>query len=93
MTHQSIFPEATTSNVDGGKTASVEMPSTRVSFVADPAVIQAAAALPQRDDGHAQHDSTECSRRDGCPGTPKAKFLQTLQGKSAWDALIHGSFS
>ncbi|KAF7759898.1 hypothetical protein Agabi119p4_11593 [Agaricus bisporus var. burnettii] len=93
LTHQSIFPEATTSNVDGGKTASVEMPSTRVSFVADPAVIQTAAALPQRDDGHAQHDSTECSRRDGCPGTPKAKFLQTLQGKSAWDALIHGSFS
>lgn len=26
-------------------------------------------------------------------GTPKAKFFQTLQGKSAWDALIHGSFS
>lgn len=26
-------------------------------------------------------------------GTPKAKFLQTLQSKSAWDALIHGSFS
>jgi hypothetical protein len=27
------------------------------------------------------------------PGTPKAKFIETLQGKSAWDALIHGSFS
>ncbi|KAH9477211.1 hypothetical protein JR316_0011130 [Psilocybe cubensis] len=26
-------------------------------------------------------------------GTPRAKFLQTLQSKSAWDALIHGSFS
>ncbi|KAF9458715.1 hypothetical protein BDZ94DRAFT_1270082 [Collybia nuda] len=26
-------------------------------------------------------------------GTPKAKFLETLQSKSAWDALIHGSFS
>ncbi|KAJ3522367.1 hypothetical protein NMY22_g11917 [Coprinellus aureogranulatus] len=26
-------------------------------------------------------------------GTPKAKFFETLQGKSAWDALIHGSFS
>ncbi|KAF8958565.1 hypothetical protein BDZ97DRAFT_1923603 [Flammula alnicola] len=25
--------------------------------------------------------------------TPRAKFLQTLQSKSAWDALIHGSFS
>lgn len=25
--------------------------------------------------------------------TPKSKFLQTLQSKSAWDALIHGSFS
>ncbi|KAI4294414.1 hypothetical protein K525DRAFT_274349 [Schizophyllum commune Loenen D] len=34
---------------------------------------------------------------DGSPssgaGTPRAKFLDTLQGKSAWDALIHGSFS
>ncbi|KAF8064283.1 hypothetical protein FPV67DRAFT_1504258 [Lyophyllum atratum] len=27
------------------------------------------------------------------PGTPKAKFLETLDSKSAWDALIHGSFS
>ncbi|TRM63202.1 hypothetical protein BD626DRAFT_495859 [Schizophyllum amplum] len=26
-------------------------------------------------------------------GTPRAKFLDTLHGKSAWDALIHGSFS
>ncbi|TFL03440.1 hypothetical protein BDV98DRAFT_591309 [Pterulicium gracile] len=26
-------------------------------------------------------------------GTPKAKFFETLQSKSAWDALIHGSFS
>jgi len=26
-------------------------------------------------------------------GTPKAKFLETLESKSAWDALIHGSFS
>ncbi|KAG6820547.1 hypothetical protein H0H93_015432 [Arthromyces matolae] len=25
-------------------------------------------------------------------GTPKAKFLETLESKSAWDALIHGSF-
>ncbi|KAL1746621.1 hypothetical protein HDZ31DRAFT_33731 [Schizophyllum fasciatum] len=34
---------------------------------------------------------------DGTPssgaGTPRAKFLDTLHGKSAWDALIHGSFS
>lgn len=26
-------------------------------------------------------------------GTPRAMFLETLQSKSAWDALIHGSFS
>lgn len=26
-------------------------------------------------------------------GSPKARFFETLQGKSAWDALIHGSFS
>ncbi|KAF8888447.1 hypothetical protein CPB84DRAFT_1964186 [Gymnopilus junonius] len=25
--------------------------------------------------------------------TPRAKFLETLEGKSAWDALIHGSFT
>jgi len=25
--------------------------------------------------------------------TPRARFLQTLQSKSAWDALIHGSFT
>ena len=25
--------------------------------------------------------------------TPRAKFLETLGSKSAWDALIHGSFS
>ncbi|PPQ64916.1 hypothetical protein CVT24_008256 [Panaeolus cyanescens] len=29
----------------------------------------------------------------GRPVQQKAKFLQTLQSKSAWDALIHGSFS
>lgn len=29
----------------------------------------------------------------GRSGAPRAKFIQTLQGKSAWDALIHGSFS
>jgi hypothetical protein len=33
------------------------------------------------------------SRSSGGNGTPKAKFIQTLQSKSAWDALIHGSFS
>ncbi|TFK62966.1 hypothetical protein BDN72DRAFT_964217 [Pluteus cervinus] len=26
-------------------------------------------------------------------GLPRAKFLETLQSKSAWEALIHGSFS
>jgi hypothetical protein len=26
-------------------------------------------------------------------GTPKAKWIETLQSKRAWDALIHGSFS
>jgi len=26
-------------------------------------------------------------------GTPKSKFVETLESKSAWDALIHGSFS
>ncbi|RDB17781.1 hypothetical protein Hypma_001099 [Hypsizygus marmoreus] len=26
-------------------------------------------------------------------GTPKAKFFETLESKSAWDALIHGPFT
>jgi len=25
--------------------------------------------------------------------TPKGRFIETLSSKSAWDALIHGSFS
>ncbi|KAG2005792.1 hypothetical protein CC2G_002162 [Coprinopsis cinerea AmutBmut pab1-1] len=29
----------------------------------------------------------------GGRGTPRAKFIEKLQSKSAWDALIHGSFS
>jgi len=36
-------------------------------------------------------ESTGCSGSGS--GTPKAKFIETLQSKSAWDALIHGSFS
>ncbi|KAF9560368.1 hypothetical protein CPC08DRAFT_477908 [Agrocybe pediades] len=50
-------------------------------------------------DGHvvaASSDSeNNVSTRPGGSGssTPKSKFLQTLQSKSAWDALIHGSFS
>lgn len=38
------------------------------------------------------HTQTEPGSPSG-RGTPRAKFLQTLQSKSAWDALIHGSFS
>lgn len=37
----------------------------------------------------ASNGSTNASGR----GTPRAKFLETLQGKSAWDALIHGTFT
>ncbi|PPQ94291.1 hypothetical protein CVT25_004948 [Psilocybe cyanescens] len=40
----------------------------------------------------AMHVQTEAGSQSG-RGTPRAKFLQTLQSKSAWDALIHGSFS
>jgi hypothetical protein len=39
---------------------------------------------------HSSSDSTEHANR-AC--TPRSKFMQTLQSKSAWDALIHGSFS
>jgi hypothetical protein len=87
------LPEATTSNVDGGKATSVEVPSTKVSFVADPGAVVGPVATSPQHDSHTQHDGIEHGRGSGCPGTPKAKFIETLQSKSAWDALIHGSFS
>ncbi|KXN90404.1 hypothetical protein AN958_04273, partial [Leucoagaricus sp. SymC.cos] len=40
-----------------------------------------------------QHPGGAGSSTCSGTGTPRAKFIQTLQGKSAWDALIHGSFS
>jgi len=39
------------------------------------------------------HLSAESADHAARAGTPRSKFMQTLQSKSAWDALIHGSFS
>ena len=49
---------------------------------------------PAGADGHeaARSGSAGAAAASGS-STPKAKFLQTLGSKSAWDALIHGSFS
>ncbi|CAA7262697.1 unnamed protein product [Cyclocybe aegerita] len=44
------------------------------------------------DHGSGSEGESGSSSQTGA-GTPRAKFLQTLQSKSAWDALIHGSFS
>ncbi|TFK37540.1 hypothetical protein BDQ12DRAFT_684839 [Crucibulum laeve] len=38
-------------------------------------------------------DSKSSSAPPSGSGTPRARFIETLQGKSAWDALIHGQFS
>jgi len=48
-------------------------------------VVNATYSHPQSTSGEEGSDSGS--------GTPKAKFIETLQSKSAWDALIHGSFS
>jgi len=39
------------------------------------------------------HPSAESTGHTARATTPRSKFMQTLQSKSAWDALIHGSFS
>jgi hypothetical protein len=39
------------------------------------------------------HPSADSADHAARAGTPRSKFMQTLQSKSAWDALIHGSFS
>jgi len=39
------------------------------------------------------HPSLDSADHAARAGTPRSKFMQTLQSKSAWDALIHGSFS
>jgi len=39
------------------------------------------------------HPSADSADHTARVGTPRSKFMQTLQSKSAWDALIHGSFS
>ncbi|KAI5887940.1 uncharacterized protein SCHCODRAFT_02075621 [Schizophyllum commune H4-8] len=59
-----------------------------------PAPVAVASASPHSVPSGGAHPA---HAGDGSPssgaGTPRAKFLDTLQGKSAWDALIHGSFS
>ena len=51
-----------------------------------------AATMPE-----VQTISSTADKVTGGPGTghrsPKSKFVEKLQSKSAWDALIHGSFS
>ncbi|KAL1692433.1 hypothetical protein GGG16DRAFT_101807 [Schizophyllum commune] len=62
-----------------------------------PAPVPAASASPHAALPSGGVHPAAAHAGDGSPssgaGTPRAKFLDTLQGKSAWDALIHGSFS
>ena len=39
------------------------------------------------------HPSADSADHAARTATPRSKFMQTLQSNSAWDALIHGSFS
>lgn len=50
-------------------------------------------SAPTSDSAHPESGHDGGSQGGSGTGTPKAKFLETLQSKSAWDALIHGSFS
>jgi len=57
-------------------------------------IVTPAAPLPTRPALHpSEHPSADSADHAARTGTPRSKFMQTLQSKSAWDALIHGSFS
>lgn len=75
-------------------TYSVHEPPTTSSTESDssPATIMHVPSQPTSGDHNRDANSNGNGHASG-RGTPRAKFLETLQGKSAWDALIHGSFS
>ena len=57
-------------------------------------IMTTASPLPTRPPNTpSDHPSADSADHAARAGTPRSKFLQTLQSKSAWDALIHGSFS
>lgn len=58
-------------------------------------IVTTAAPLPTRPPNSVLQpsDHTDSADHAARTGTPRSKFMQTLQSKSAWDALIHGSFS
>jgi len=71
-------------------------PLSRTSSHKGPAAeLHVTSGAPQIQSSSSSSSSTEGAGASGGSGsgTPKAKFIETLQGKSAWDALIHGSFS
>ncbi|KAF9451021.1 hypothetical protein P691DRAFT_809045 [Macrolepiota fuliginosa MF-IS2] len=93
-----VPPVATTSSGDPGKISVVETAqSTSMSGdtpVPTAVVTQAQTTTTATATAVASPDpQCQGGSGHGGAGTPRAKFIQTLQGKSAWDALIHGSFS
>ncbi|KAJ3570188.1 hypothetical protein NP233_g4571 [Leucocoprinus birnbaumii] len=101
-------PALPTADGDGGKISVAEnsmsppsIPPPGDASVHPAAIAQAAAATATATNGTGssgqvssqQHPCGTANTGGSGSGTPRAKFLQTLQGKSAWEALIHGSFS
>lgn len=83
--------------VAAGSTSSVEYP-----FAVAPRPVHGVPSKgkSERDGDHARldrsphFDKSQHPHENGGALTPRAKFIETLQSKTtAWDALIHGSFS
>ena len=82
----------TTNNDQSKISAEYRLPSPSVLPPGDVPVLSAASTANRT----GSPDQVLCQQYPdglGRSGAPRAKFIQTLQGKSAWDALIHGSFS
>lgn len=87
----SVPTSPVTTNRDGSNIkAEYMLPPPSILPSGDVPVLSASSTT----NGTGSPDQVPCHQcPDGRSGTPRAKFIQTLQGKSAWDALIHGSFS
>ncbi len=90
---------AVTIHDDGDKIKEEQMmQSVSTSYDSSGSIATGVQAVPTSMDGPgipSQYEQQNGHGSSSCQGTspPRAKFIQTLKGKSAWDALIHGSFS
>jgi len=100
--YTSSSPMAVTNHDDGGKfnggQMTQSMSTSGDSSGSSATATQGVGTCMDGSGNQSQHQQQQNGRGSGSSssngaGTPKAKFIQTLKGKSAWDALIHGSFS